>query len=51
MRTRPREEAKGTPSTSLTRMEFQIPDSNIRIIWLAQAKPLTDRNDAPQEAL
>lgn len=51
MRARPREEAKATASAGITRMEFQLPDSNIRIIWLAQATPLPDRNDAPQEAL
>jgi anti-sigma factor RsiW len=50
-RIRPKKTAETAPSHGLARLEFQIPDSNIRIIWLAQATPLPDQDTTPQEAL
>lgn len=39
----------GPPPEEPTRIEFQTADPTIRIIWLAQAKPLPDTNPSPQE--
>ena len=52
-RTRPHppQAAPGPFSASPTRIEFQLPDSNIRIVWLAQATPLPNPNDSSLEAL
>jgi hypothetical protein len=46
-----REETDRPVPGGLARLEFQLPDSNIRIIWLAQAKPFTDQTTVAQEAL
>lgn len=38
------------PHEEPARIEIQTPNPSIRIIWLAQAKPLPDINPIPQEA-
>lgn len=44
----PDQESSGSPAPA--RIEFQTADPTIRIIWLAQAKPLPEANPPTQEA-
>ncbi|WP_026852924.1 anti-sigma factor family protein [Geothrix fermentans] len=44
------EEPVSSPIEGPARIEFQTANPNIRIIWLAQAKPLPEMNPTPLEA-
>jgi hypothetical protein len=44
----PTQASESPPSGDPTRIEFQTSDPNIRIIWLAQAKPLPDPTESEE---
>jgi anti-sigma factor RsiW len=49
-RSLPKQESESPPQGEPARIEFQTSDPNIRIIWLAQAKPLPETIPPLQEA-
>jgi hypothetical protein len=49
-RSLPKQESEPPPQGGPTRIEFQTSDPNIRIIWLAQAKPYSETIPPLQEA-
>lgn len=44
------EESSSSPAGGLPRIEFQTANPTVRIIWLAQANPLSETNPTPSEA-